>query len=41
MFVPDYNLDEPVHRYDLTPEEEDEIERKWQEEEDKAMEEQG
>lgn len=39
MFVPDYNLDEPVFRYDLTPEEEEQIERMWQEKEDKAMDE--
>lgn len=39
MFVPDYNLDEPVLRYDLTPEEEEQIERAWQEKEDKAMDE--
>lgn len=40
MFIPDYYLNEPVSRYDLTLEEEEEIERKWQEKEDKAMEEQ-
>lgn len=36
--IPDYNLDEPVFRYDMTLEEEEEAERKWQEYEDKAME---
>jgi hypothetical protein len=34
----DDNLDEPVYRYDMTLEEEIEVDRKWQELEDKAME---